>query len=498
MDRRKFIKGTSIAAISLPFWLQSCKQWIKGNFPVYINSDHGAGHLMMESRQWNKAEGGSTQTIIVGGGLAGISAASRLGDDFLLFELSNRLGGTSAAKTFDELTFSQGAHYELAYPETYGSEVLQLFEQLDIIKYEPWKKSWTFKDRQHVIPFQRRQQCFEDGKRRKEVIEDGASKDQFYRTLDRYAGTMHLPTRLINEEFRDLNELTFWDFLSYRINTEVSFKRQLDYHMMDDWGGRSDQVSALAGIHYFMCRPYLNQSVDLFSPPQGNQYFLDRIATKVHDEKIKKNHLVSRIEKVGDSYSVEVIDVLSEKVKTYKAENIIYAGQKHALKYVYPKDSGLFDQQQAPWMVMNFVCEGTPKKYGYWQNEYIGENPAFLGFIDSSVQDQQSQRGKRIITAYYCLQPEDRNYLTTIPDHKEDIAQETLSYISEMLDENLEIEACHINVMGHAMSIPSPGFLFNDVNDKGADLIYAGVDNGRLPLLYEAVDSGIMAALKLS
>jgi len=48
--------------------------------------------------------------------------------------------------------------------------------------------------------------------------------------------------------------------------------------------------------------------------------------------------------------------------------------------------------------------------------------------------------------------------------------------------------------MGHAMSVPTPRFLFNDANDKGTDLIYAGVDNGRLPLLYEAMDSGLMAS----
>ena len=96
--------------------------------------------------------------------------------------------------------------------------------------------------------------------------------------------------------------------------------------------------------------------------------------------------------------------------------------------------------------------------------------------------------------AYYCLSPEDREYLTTVPDHKQEIAEETLGYIQEMLDEKLDVESCHVKVMGHAMSIPVPGFLFNDANKHETDLIYAGVDNGRLPLLFEALDSGICAA----
>ena len=62
------------------------------------------------------------------------------------------------------------------------------------------------------------------------------------------------------------------------------------------------------------------------------------------------------------------------------------------------------------------------------------------------------------------------------------------------LGERPEITACYINVMGHAMAIPGPGFLFNDANHQNTELAYAGVDNGRLPLLFEALDSGLMAA----
>ena len=41
---------------------------------------------------------------------------------------------------------------------------------------------------------------------------------------------------------------------------------------------------------------------------------------------------------------------------------------------------------------------------------------------------------------------------------------------------------------------PGPGHLLNDANERpDADMIYAGVDNGRLPLLFEAVDSGLQA-----
>ena len=302
-----------------------------------------------------------------------------------------------------------------------------------------------------------------------------------------------MPTRLIDDQFRYLNDQTFIEYLNQNIEITPSLKRQIDYHMLDDWGGTSDMVSALAGVHYYMCRPYHRQSVDLFSPPEGNFYFARKMIDLLPEDKLLKNHLVSKIEKDGRGFIVETLDVVKKQVVTTPCNHVIYAGQKQSLNYVFPEEAHLFNQSQAPWMVINVICRREEVKFGFWQNEYIGENQSFLGFIDSSVQKQQLD-GYRIITAYYCLKPEERNYLVTIPEHKEKIVEETLTYIEEMLNEKLDVESCYINVMGHAMAIPQKGFLFNDANDKNVSLIYSGVDNARLPLLFEAIDSGLKAA----
>lgn len=485
-----------MAAASLPFWLQSCDFLSARNFPIHVQTDHRTGHLMMQSQHWQQKKRGHVQTVVVGGGVAGLSAAISLQhQDFMLFELSDRIGGTSGAARYGNMYLSQGAHYDLAYPHNYGEEVLQLLERLAIIQYEPWKKMWSFQDRQHIIPFARRQQCYEKGSMRKEVLRDGYLKQQFDALMSRYDNEMPLPTRLIDEKHRHLNELTFYDFLMQHLPVNDDFIRQVNYHMMDDWGGTSHQVSALAGVHYFSCRPYLKASVDLFSPPEGNHYFIQKMAEQLPGEQLKCGHLVSRVMKTGSGFEVEVVDTEMEQIHLFTSDEVVYAGQKHALKYTYPSEYHLFSKQiQAPWMVLNFVCKERKDKYGYWQNEFLGENAAFLGFIDSGVQDRPVQQGNRVLTAYYCLKPEDRNYLTTIPEHKSKIVAETLAYIEEMLNEKLQVASCFIHVMGHAMSIPAKGFLFNDANDKKTDLRYAGVDNGRLPLLFEAMDSGVVAA----
>ena len=192
-------------------------------------------------------------------------------------------------------------------------------------------------------------------------------------------------------------------------------------------------------------------------------------------------------------FNIEVINPIEKSVESWSADRVIYAGQKHALKYVFPEEAPLFDKNEyAPWMVINYVGEQKQGKYGFWQNEYLGEEPSFLGFIDSSVQDQGTLKGNRVYTAYHCLKPSDREYLKTIPDYHTEIVQSTQSKIEAVLGKSVDVREAHIHVMGHAMAIPAPGFLFPSLS--ATKLKYAGVDAGRLPLLFEALDSGLQAA----
>lgn len=449
---------------------------------------------MFESQQWPRKQAASVPLIIAGGGVAGLAAAWKYRkEDFRLFELSDRFGGTASSQSFQGIDICQGAHYDLDYPDYYGEDVLQLLEEIGAIEYQSWKKSWSFIDRQHLIPATRRQQCFQNGKIRADVIPEGPQKAKFLAAISPFLGKMRLPSRHISRDLSYLDQQNFVDFLSQSMEVDTEFKRYLDYHMMDDYGGTADQVSALAGIHYFMCRPYYREPVSLFSPPMGNDYFVRKMMAQLNQANLRKRHLVSRIVNKGAGFTVDVLDIEQKSVQVYEAERVIYAGQKHALKYVFPEEYNLFTTNNyAPWMVINFITDQKPDQYGFWQNEYLGEDPSFLGFIDSSVQDRGSLNGNRVLTAYYCLKPEDRKVLKTIPENKDRIVSETLSKIESFLAIKLPIKQVFIKVMGHAMPIPEPGYLFQD-RSAATSLSYAGVDTGRLPLLFDALDSGLQA-----
>lgn len=498
MKRRKFLKISSLA--SLPLILKSC-DWASGNsdFPIKVYTDVHIGHLIFESTTFPKGELISTEILIVGGGVAGLSAANHLREeDFILCELSDDLGGTSSAIRKPDVTFAQGAHYDLAYPSNYGEDALKLLEGLDLIEFQPWKDSWSFKDRQYIVPNPRKNQCFQNGKMRQDVLSDGALKEQFHALLKPYYGQMPMPTTQINSEMRGLNDLSFYDFLNQNLSLTPDFKRGLDYHMLDDWGGTTEQVSALAGIHYFTCRPYETQVVDLFSPPDGNGYFIKRLADNLKSERLLSRHLVKSIKAEDDGFVSEVIDIKSKTIIPISSTKIVYAGQKHALKYIMPEQYSHFQENTyAPWLVLNFVLNDQLNQKGYWQNEMLMDDQTFMGFVDSDMQETGGIQF-RVLTAYYCLPPESRGDLKNVEANKKVIVEKTIGYLNQYFDKEVTgmIREVHIKVMGHAMPIPQPGYLFADKNQNRLyeNMTFAGVDNARLPLFFEAMDSGIQAA----
>lgn len=503
MNRRGFIKASSLLA--LPAILQSCHRTVsEPGYAIEVQSDVHTGHLLMKSRAFDRGKTLSTGTLIVGGGIAGISAAYNLRNkDFVLCELSDQLGGSASAWSYEGNNFSQGALYDFAYPAGYGQEVLSMLETMKIIDYQPWKDNWSFTDQQHLVPDRRKNRVYNQGKYRSEVISDDDLKSRFLTHMASFRGQMHLPTRLIHPDLHGLNKLSFLDYLSEKFELTRQFVAEVDYHMRDDYGADCSSVSALAGIHYYACRPYDSEVVELFSPREGNNYFIRKMAEALPREQLLTRHLIKKITEEGNRFLVEVIDVQNSLIHTIKAAKIIYAGQKHALKYIFPEGYGHFrDNLYAPWMVLNIVTKSPLPMPAYWQNEILGSDPTFLGFVDSAAQYAEAEDSNRILTAFYCLPPASRNDLINVDNNQYQIAEATIKQISQYFGTNIEdaVQKVFIRVRGHAMPIPAPDYLLDDKNlySKNKNIVYAGVDNSRLPVLFEALDSGIQASKLVS
>ncbi len=268
--------------------------------------------------------------------------------------------------------------------------------------------------------------------------------------------------------------------------------------MKDDYGAGAEAVSALAGIHYYACRPYRKEPVETFSPPEGNYYFIKKMMSAVGQERILTSHLVRSVKENADGFEAEVIDVKNKKLLKVHARKVIYAGQKHALKYIYPKAYPLFERvMYAPWVVVNIIIKKSLEGDAFWQNEMFTDDPALLGFVDSAAQ-HMVDTDKRVFTVYYNFRPEEREMMSQIGERKMAFTGRAVEQVEEYFGRRIgnSIEKIYIKLMGHAMPVPMPGYLFRDANEEPVHpaLAWAGVDNGRLPLLFEAVDSGVMAA----
>lgn len=498
MNRRTFIKLGGLGAI--PVLTQSCgsdSAHSDSDFEIKVESLHTIGHKLTNGFDFTKypTENIETDYLIVGGGVSGFASLCKLKDkNAILVEANSKPGGTSSYGTYRDIIFSQGAHYDVEYPNNYGQQVLNLLKDLDIIEYDEILQKWSFKEKEYLIaPDRESITYFED-----KIVEDPLNitkvEKEFANLMQAYSGKMILPTRLINPKLQNLNNQTFYDFLEREGLVEENLIKSLDYQLIDDYGADTKTVSALAGIHYFACRPYFTENPAIFSPPEGNYYFVRKMMQYCYDKEVWLNSFVYSVEENEGGFEVKIWDDENQRTKIVQTKKVIYSGKKHSLKYIYPDFKFTHDIQYAPWLIVNIILPSRKLKWSkpIWQHDVIGEK-GFMGFVDSEAQFDVDSLNRNI-TAYYCLKPEERNSLLDIFKDPKELVNNTISLIEKYERIELKrIQEVQVKLLGHAMPIPTKNYLFKDMNrgTSNPNFILSGVDNHRLPLLFDAMDAGL-------
>ena len=438
--------------------------------------------------------------VIVGGGIAGLSAAwwmRRLGfGDYVLLELERSVGGNSRSGANEVTRYPWGAHY-VPIPDRRIPLVHDLFEELGVLRNGRW-------DGRHLSrePLGR---LFVDGEW-VPGIEPGdlspqPERDQFDRFWDRMdyfrqGGEFTIPIRP-PANTRGLDRISMKAWMIAEGFYDRRLRWYVDYACRDDYGCSYGQASAWAGIHYFAARP--EQDEGFLTWPEGNAWIVDRLRETLV-ERIRTGTPVRRVRRAGKRW-----EILTERV-TYDCEAVVFAAPTFLAPYLLPEVASalpsLRDFEYSPWYTANLEIDREPREAGAppaWEN-IIYDSPG-LGYVVATHQDASAPRSPTVWTYYRALTGKDpraaRQALLDMPwtARRDEV-------LSDLEQAHPGIRECVVRLdimrLGHGMIRPSRGFLTSEGRRRVAGLEgpiqFANSDLSGISIFEEAQYRGVRAA----
>jgi hypothetical protein len=495
LDRRKFVGLGSAALVGLS--LKSERQ-IGGSF---VNESAQAGHLLRDRTSFSAPR--RTEKIplvIVGGGIAGLSAAWRLRKrgftDFVLLEMNDQAGGNARYGENDITAYPWAAHY-VPVPGPKAVYICELFEDLGVLKNGQWDERYLcFSPKERLFLYGRWQEGIEPA-----VGLKPSDREQFQRLQELFAnyrksGEFTIPLELgRSNKFSDLDRISFADYLrQHGIDSRLTLW-YMNYACRDDYGALAASTSAWAGIHYFSSR-----EPDEKGPltwPEGNGWITRRLLERV-GENIRTNHMVHRITQTPRCLSTFAGDT------EFQSEFVIFAAPTFLAPYLILDFPPLHDFVYSPWLTANLTLERLPESRGAepcWDTVFL-DSPT-LGYVDAMHQSIRSQIDRTVWTFYWALAD------GTPADNRRLLLERDWSYWKEAILHDLErvhtdIRQCVSRIdimrMGHAMIRPEVGSIFSAerqrLSKRDDRLLFSNSDLSGISIFEEAQYHGVRAAEK--
>lgn len=496
VTRRKFLQASSAALVGLS---------VKADRPIaggFVNDSFQFGHLLRDRAHFPAPKRTEKHTVvIVGGGIAGLSAAWRLNKrgfrDFVLLEMNEQAGGNSRWGENEITAYPWAAHY-VPIPGPKAAYVRELFEELGVLKNGSWdERALCFSPQERLFLYGRWQDGIEPsiGLRDKERDEFSRFEEQVHRF--RASGGFTIPMeRGLAREQADLDHVSFSEWL----NRQGMDSRIVDWYMnyccRDDYGALAKETSAWAGIHYFASREPEDKGP--LTWPEGNGWIVRRLLERVGSY-VRSAQMVHHIAKKGSRYVVFAGDT------EHQAEFVIFAAPTFLAPYIVEGFGPLQHFQYSPWLTANLVLEHLPNSYGSdstWDNVVM--NSPTLGYVDATHQSVRSQVDRTVWTFYWALSE------GTAVSNRKLLLEKDWSYWKEAILRDLErvhpdIRTCvsRVDIMrfGHAMARPVPGSIFSEERRRLAQLdsrlLFANSDLSGFSIFEEAQYRGVQAAEKV-
>lgn len=534
LSRRSFlIKGSLfIASASAMGGAFSCTSRGAGNRASITGGIAGAdwrsGHRLIAPEDIAPEETEQTGIVIVGGGIAGLSAARELQkqrfSDFLLLELGSKTGGNASCGRNPVSAFPWGAHY-IPIPGEEAVFVRELFEELGIIEGHGRDGLPVYNEFYLCASPQERLLIhghWQEGLVPQLGISDRDRRQytEFFRAMERFRTAkgsdgrraFSVPLELSSHDgkFTRLDAISMERYLFENGWDSEYLRWYVNYCCRDDYGCSASDTSAWAGIHYFASRAGKAENADshtVVTWPEGVGWIVEKLESKMKGH-IRCGCCVLNIEEGGGGYNnVDCYDAGKGRAVRIRAKAVIYAAPRftafrtvRAFRETLPDYAGSF--AYAPWMVANITVKEVPEGAGAplsWDN--VSYNSDSLGYILANHQDIALRRGKSVLTYYLPLTGTD-----PVLERKEALGRSyqkwreiVIGDLSRMHPgiENL-IEELNVWLWGHAMLRPVPGFIWGAARRKAlapfGNVFFAHSDMSGISIFEEAQYRGIMAA----
>ncbi|MEO7660071.1 MAG: NAD(P)-binding protein, partial [Pyrinomonadaceae bacterium] len=511
-----------------PLALVACGDVSTRKFPEgeIVGQNSSLGHVLRESRIFSVPADNweNTKVAIIGGGVAGLSAAWKFKkenfNDFALLELEKEIGGTSQSGIGDPVPYPWGAHY-LPVPFRENTELISLLDEMRLLDGRGSGGEVLVKEQ--FLCREPEERVFYKGRWYEglylhvgESEEDKRQFAEFQKQINTWvnwrdaAGKRAFVVPVANcssdDEVTSLDKVTFAEWLRQQGFTSERLLWYCDYATRDDYGLKIDQASAWVGLFYFCSRVRQSgvESQPFITFPEGNGRFVNHFVGQVQDH-IRRLQMVVSI--VPTDKGVDVICLDNGEIRGIHCEKAIFASPIFTAPYIirgFQQDApfAASEFQHNAWFVANLFLKDRPKpRFAKdfplsWDN-VLYESPS-LGYVTATHQ-KGIDYGSTILTYYYpmCHEPDGRTKLFNY-DWKQ-LADVCLTDLARAHSDIYELTT-RIDIMrwGHAMISPRPNFIWSGVREKAMkayrNIHFAHSDLSGIALFEEAFYHGLRAA----
>ena len=487
------------------------------------------GHKLRGGPLPRAAEAQPVDVLVVGAGVAGLSAAWRLAaagvKDVRVVELESELGGTSRSGRNEVSAYPWGAHY-LPAPLVDAGPVMRLLRELDAVTGLDAEGYPTFAE--ELLIHEPEERVFYKGDWYEGLYLRAGASAADLAELARFEARMNafgaardakgrkafaVPSALSSDdaEWTALDKVTMARWLEAEGFRSPRLRWLVDYACRDDYGTTAEGVSAWAGIWYFAARQdgKGERSEGFLSWPEGNGRLVKHLLASLPAGQVERDVLVHSVEPGEGGCRVDAVEAGTGKPRAFRARQVVLACPRFVAAHLVapwrqqrPEWLGAF--QYGPWVVANLTLSDMPRSRGFplaWDNVFYESRS--LGYVVATHQaPRMDERGPTVLTWYLPLagldaKAERQKVLSAGYADWEGLVMADMRAAHPGIAE----QARRLEVMrwGHAMVRPVPGFMWGPARfaaqeSLGDVLHFAHSDLGGMALFEEANWFGVRAA----